>query len=153
MRFLHRPLLLALTLIVFALMLVTVVDVIGRYGFNAPLLGAKEITELLMALLVFAVAPLAMIKRAHITTPLFEHAIRGRLLQLRDASVGLVSALACAVLAWRLWAQGDIMVGLRGGSASLGIPVAPVMYFMAVMAALCAVIALVGILRPPMRGS
>jgi len=36
-----------------AMMLLTTADVIGRYFFNAPVLGAYEITEYLMLIMVF----------------------------------------------------------------------------------------------------
>ena len=39
-------------LLLFSLILVTCVDVVGRYFFSAPLSGAFEITEILLAALV-----------------------------------------------------------------------------------------------------
>ncbi|MDZ7810788.1 MAG: TRAP transporter small permease subunit [Arhodomonas sp.] len=47
---LGRPLVLMLA--------VTTVDVIGRYFFNAPILGAFEVSEVAMALLIYAGLPL-----------------------------------------------------------------------------------------------
>jgi TRAP-type C4-dicarboxylate transport system permease small subunit len=38
--------------VIFALMLVTGVDVVGRYVFNRPLLGAFELAELALAIMV-----------------------------------------------------------------------------------------------------
>jgi TRAP-type C4-dicarboxylate transport system permease small subunit len=38
--------------VVFALMLITGIDVIGRYLFNRPLVGAFEMTELALAIMV-----------------------------------------------------------------------------------------------------
>lgn len=53
-------------LLLFSLILVTCVDVIGRYFFSAPLRGAFEITELLLAALVFTALPLTTERREHI---------------------------------------------------------------------------------------
>jgi TRAP-type C4-dicarboxylate transport system permease small subunit len=38
--------------VVFALMLITGIDVVGRYLFNRPLVGAYEMTELALAIMV-----------------------------------------------------------------------------------------------------
>ncbi len=38
----------------FAMMGLTVVDVVGRYAFNSPILGAFEITSFLVAILVYS---------------------------------------------------------------------------------------------------
>ncbi len=133
----------ALGATVFGMMALTAIDVAGRYLFNAPLGGAKELTEILLALMVFGAAPLVTATRTHITTALFESALKGPVLRARNIVVAGVSSLCCGVLAWRLWAQGDAMRDLAGGTPLLGVPLAPVFYVMAVLAALCAVIALI----------
>ena len=45
---------LAASVILFSMMIVTFVDVVGRYGFNRPLRGAFEGTELMLLVLIFA---------------------------------------------------------------------------------------------------
>ena len=44
----------AASAILFAMMLLTTVDVVARYVFNRPLRGAFEVTELLLVVLIFA---------------------------------------------------------------------------------------------------
>jgi len=48
---------------IMGMMVVTTVDVIGRDVFNRPLLGAFEVTEILMGLVIFAGMPLATAAR------------------------------------------------------------------------------------------
>src|SRR3546814_2728132 len=43
--------------ILFCLMVCTFVDVVGRYVFNSPLPGALELTEIMMASLIFTILP------------------------------------------------------------------------------------------------
>jgi TRAP-type C4-dicarboxylate transport system permease small subunit len=50
-----------------AMMLLTTADVIGRYFFNAPVLGAYEITEYLMLIMVFSFLAVAQSQKAHIS--------------------------------------------------------------------------------------
>ena len=50
-----------------AMMLLTAADVCGRYFFNAPVLGAYEITEYLMMIMVFSFLAFAQSQNAHIS--------------------------------------------------------------------------------------
>ena len=140
-RVLRRMFLALLSVVVFVMMTMTVIDVAGRYLLNSPLPGTQEATELLLALLVFGAAPLVAADRAHITTDILEGMITGRLRRLRDLSVGLMSCGACAVLGWRIWMQASSMAAMAGHTPLLGIPIGPVLYFSAVMCVACAAIA------------
>jgi TRAP-type C4-dicarboxylate transport system permease small subunit len=133
--------------VVMAMMTMTALDVGGRYLFNSPLPGTQEMTELLLALLVFGAAPLVTADRKHITTDLMESAIRGRVRCVRDMSVALASSGCCAVIAWRLAWQAAEMSAMGGRTPLVGIPIGPVLYFSGAMCAACGVIALVQALR------
>lgn len=50
-----------------AMTLITVVDVVGRYIFNAPIVGADELTVFTLAAAVFSGLPLAIAHRGMIT--------------------------------------------------------------------------------------
>src|SRR5258707_10984481 len=54
------------------LMLLTCVDVVGRYFLNKPLTGGFELTEVLLASLIFAGLPLVTLRGDHITVDLFD---------------------------------------------------------------------------------
>ena len=56
------------------MMLLTTTDVVGRYFFNAPVLGAYEITEYLMLIMVFSFLALAQSAKVHINVDIvFSH--------------------------------------------------------------------------------
>lgn len=136
------------TVTLFAMMVLTVVDVIGRYILNAPLHGAYELTEVLLALVVFGAAPLVTRRGTHVTTSLFDDRMGPGVKRVRDASVGIFCAGLCVVLAWRLWAQADAAAAMNQGTALLNVPVAPVIYFMAAMSAACVPLFVVAVLAP-----
>ncbi len=69
---LWRTLQLFTAFILFALMVITVLDVVGRYVLNAPLVGAFELTKLSMGLLVFSALPLVTARERHIVVGMFE---------------------------------------------------------------------------------
>ena len=48
---------------ILAMMVVTAIDVAGRYFLNRPIGGAFEVTEILMGLVIFAGMPLATARR------------------------------------------------------------------------------------------
>lgn len=87
------------------LVLVTSVDVIGRYAFNAPLASAYSLARLLMALMVFSALPLASAADEHLRAGLFEGQWSPSARRRRDMIIHALSAFACAALAWRLGAQ------------------------------------------------
>lgn len=129
--------------ILFAMMMVTTVDVTGRYLFNSPLQGGYEFTQLLMLSLVFAGLPTVTRRGDHITVGLFAHAFRGRVRIVRDVIIALIVAVASAYLAWRLYLLGGRFSMFGDVTASVGIPLAPIAYAGAAAMALAALASLV----------
>ncbi|HBT33667.1 MAG TPA: hypothetical protein DEB15_13005 [Pusillimonas sp.] len=54
-----------------AMVFLTFADVIGRRFFGAPIYGAHDLTEHLMALIVFSGLPLLTSARGHLVVDLF----------------------------------------------------------------------------------
>jgi TRAP-type C4-dicarboxylate transport system permease small subunit len=137
----------ALAAVPLAMVAVTCLDVVGR-RFNAPLPGAIEIIELLMGVLVFGALPLVTADRGHVTVGLFDERLGERLRALRDRVIGLLSAAVVAVIAWRLFAKALETASFGDRSAYLGVPLAPLGFFMAAMAAASVAVLLLHALRP-----
>jgi TRAP-type C4-dicarboxylate transport system permease small subunit len=119
----------------FAMMAVTVVDVFGRYLFNAPLPGAFEITEVMMAVLAFSVLPIITARDDHLTIGLLQGLFKGRAKYLKAAFVSLVGLVFIALATWRVWIEAGRMAGIQDRTAYLGISLWPLAYFMFVMLA------------------
>jgi TRAP-type C4-dicarboxylate transport system permease small subunit len=139
----RRALEVLLAVALFCMMLLTFIDVVGRYLFNSPLPGAKELTELLLTIVVFGGAPLVTAAKEHITTALFDDVLTPGVRRLRDVSVSIVGAVACAALGRQMWVQGDLASSLGASTPLLEVPTAPFIYAMAVLSAICALILLV----------
>lgn len=129
--------------ILFAMMLVTAVDVIGRYFFNSPLQGSYELTQLLMLSLVFAALPSVTRRTEHITVGLFENAFTGWMRNARDAVITLTVVVCSAYLAWRLYVLAGRFGAFGDTTATSRIPIAPFAYGGALSMILCAVASLV----------
>src|SRR5690242_2535738 len=76
---------------VFAIMMLTAVDVAGRYVFNAPVPGATFLVATLMGVLIFVALPLATARDEHLRAGLLDHLFRGRAHRIKEQTVLLVS--------------------------------------------------------------
>lgn len=136
-------------LLLFCLILVTCVDVVGRYFFSAPLSGAFEITEILLAALVFAALPLTTERREHIEVDLLNVVLSDGAKRFLSAFAGLFSAAVLATLAWRL-ASHAVSAAQDGATTNaLGIPLAPFGYLAAFSCLVSAFIAFLRGIHPP----
>lgn len=125
------------------MMALTVCDVLGRYLFNAPVRGATEVTELLLAAVIFIGLPAVTLDREHITVDLLTDKLALPVRRILQSLMALVSAGVLGLIAWRLWVVAAQIGGYNGTTPSLKIPLAPLGYFMAFMCALAALILLV----------
>ena len=135
-------------LILTGLMLVTVVDVVGRYAFNRPLPGSSEITELLMAVLIYAGFPVVSYRNAHITVDLLDSVTPRSIARIRNVVVGLISVLVLAVIAWRLWVYAAQIRDSKDVTEYLKLPLAPFCNFLSILAAIAAIVEAYRIVRP-----
>jgi len=122
------------------MMAVTSIDVIGRFFFNAPLTGAFEMTEITMAMVIFAGLSLAALAREHITVNLFESRIPKRVRRWQLVAGDVVCAAVVAVMAWRIFERGSALLASRETTLVLGVMRGHIAW---AMAALCVVATLV----------
>jgi TRAP-type transport system small permease protein len=90
-------------LILFATLLMTVIDVFGRYLFGAPLGFAYEMTELAMSATFFVALPTVTLRGGHISVGLFDALFVGRMAALRELIVSLVMAAGIGFICWRMF--------------------------------------------------
>ncbi|WP_425074793.1 TRAP transporter small permease [Sagittula sp. S175] len=123
-----------------AMMALTVADVLGRYLMNAPVPGATELTELMLAAVIFVGLPAASLDGDHVHVDVLTIRLRRLARRVLAGVVGLVSAGILGLVALRLWKIGDQIAGYNGITPTLKLPVAPVAYGVAVLAAVAAAI-------------
>ena len=121
----------------------TVVDVVGRYLFAAPLAGAFELTQLMLGTLVFAALPLTTLSGEHVEVDLAYVASPYPLKTIMLWLSGLVSAVALWAIAWRLVLHTARLTADEVVTNALSVPLAPLGWFAAAMAALSGLLALV----------
>jgi TRAP-type C4-dicarboxylate transport system permease small subunit len=125
-----------MAIFLFVMMVLTSADVIGRYVLNAPISGAFEIVQYLMAVVVFAALPVTTASDGHQSVSLIPQTMRGSIGRAHRVFIRLVSAIALFVIAWRMAAQAQILDGSQQVSGYLQLPLAPIAAVMAAFAAL-----------------
>ena len=113
-------------LLLFAMMSLTFVDVILRYWFNAPVPGGFEVTELLLASLIFCGLPLVTMENEHVSVDLFDRFIPQALRRWRDLLVLIVCNVCVGVLSWRMWLKAKESLAYGDITSVLELPLAPV---------------------------
>ena len=126
--------------ILFAMMLLTVVDVVARYAFNRPLRGAFEVTELMLLVLIFAGLPLVSHADEHVTMDFIDRVLGPRAQRGLERFVQLVNAAFMFLLTWLVWLKANRIWGYRDTTDVLRIVYGPFVYFMAVTLALAGLI-------------
>ncbi len=103
----------------FALMLLTVAEVVGRYVFNHPVPGSYEFSELAMVPIVFLAAAHVQDLRQHIAVDWLEKYFSREANRFLDLCADVIGGAFFAimtwqtiVLAWKAWATGDYYMGL-----------------------------------------
>ena len=134
--------------VLLAMMALTAADVVARYLFDAPIDGAFELTELLLAALIFLALPLTTRRREHVEVDLLE-IVASRRLNAAARSAGLLlSAAALAVIAWQLAVQGRKLLDEGTVTNTLELPYWPLAFLAATTVGTSAAIALALALRP-----
>lgn len=131
----------------FSLMVLTFVDVVGRYFFASPLDGATELTRLMMAGVIFSALPTVSFREQHIAVDLLDFIYPKSWVGLRQAFITLISAIAMGVIAWRVWILADRSRSYGDVTEYLEIPVYPVTFFISVMCGVTAFALLVNVGR------
>lgn len=102
---LERSLALASGLAVFSLMVLAVISVGGRNGFNRPLPGYVDWIEQAMPLIAFMGISFVMREGGHIRMDIVVGQLRGRLLYIVELITTLAILLLMALLVWGTWAH------------------------------------------------
>ncbi|HEY0834740.1 MAG TPA: TRAP transporter small permease [Azospirillum sp.] len=122
--------------VMFLMMALTLIDVVGRDLFSAPLPGGFEVTELLLAVIIFLGLPLVTAEAAHVDVDICDPTVPERLKPYQDVLIGLINIGAFGTMAWMLWRFALRTYEYGDTTAILQIPFAGLVFLMAVMVSL-----------------
>ncbi len=132
----------------FAIMALTLFDVLGRKLFNHSINGSLELTEILMVVVIFAALPLVSLHGEHVVFDSLDNLMPPWLRRLQQALVDLCCAGALGGLAWLMWDKADQMASYGDTTAQLQLPLGPFVHLMAVLCGLTALVHLLLLLQP-----
>jgi TRAP-type C4-dicarboxylate transport system permease small subunit len=135
----------------FAMMLLTFADVVGR-KFWSSIPGSLEITELLMLVVIFVGLPLASLKGEHVFFDLLDQVLPQRVQHLQAMLANAICAALLLGSSWLVYQRAVRTSGQGDITAQLQIPMAPFQYMAAALLLLTAVMHLYLILRAPAPG-
>jgi TRAP-type C4-dicarboxylate transport system permease small subunit len=137
--------------VLFALMVLTCTDVIGRYFLSQPVYGAFEITEMLLAGLIFAGLPLVTLREEHVTVDVLDSITPDWMHRVQHIAACVLGALSTGYLAWRLWIRATSLDAAGETTAQLKFKLAYLTYAMSILMALTALALVLQGLRRPQR--
>jgi TRAP-type C4-dicarboxylate transport system permease small subunit len=107
-------------LILFALLGVPLLQIIMRYFFGAPIVGAEELTRFLLILLVFLGFPLVIEAGENIVMGELRASLSAGWRRALNLATSLTAIAGCGFLAWVTW--NSIFLNLGNKTPTLGIP-------------------------------
>jgi TRAP-type C4-dicarboxylate transport system permease small subunit len=132
----------AASIILAAMMLLTVADVFLRWIFKAPIIGTTEITESMMACIAFFALAWCAVEKSHLKVDLVIDRLPARMQGLIDTVTTLAGLCLVALFAWRSFLEGRAVQELNLVSSLIKIPAYPFYYIIAAgCAMLCVVMA------------
>ncbi|MEP2704808.1 MAG: TRAP transporter small permease [Roseibium sp.] len=109
-------------MVLIGLISLTCVDVVARYVFNSPLSGAYELTEILLATLIFLALPLTTAAGEHIEVELMEGLKSKHLKRLGTFVAGTCTVGVFALIAFELVEHAEKLQRREQVTDSLEIP-------------------------------
>lgn len=139
-------------LALFFMMLLTVVDVVGRKIIGQSVIGSLELTELAMLVLIFAALPVATLAGQQIFFDLFDSLLPPAARRGQRRLGHLLSAGCFAAAGWFVLGKAGNTKAMGDITAQLAIPIAPFQYAAAALIGATALVHLWLALREPMPG-
>ncbi|WP_428642833.1 TRAP transporter small permease [Roseibium sp.] len=131
----------ACLLVLAGLIGLTCVDVIARYVFNSPVKGAYELTQLMLASLIFLALPLTTAAGEHVEVELMDGLKSRFLKQFGAVAAGVATVAVFALLATELADHAEKLMRRGRVTDSLAIPLYLIGWLGAVSFAISAIAA------------
>lgn len=133
------------SIVLAAMMLLTFVDVIGRYVLKAPVFGAAEMISTMLAFTIFLGLGIANARDRHIVVELLDHRIRAISPRIYDVVIQGFSICAMCLIVYVLFAQAREAAHVNSITVVLEWPLAWIIGTVATLAALSVVSQILGL--------
>lgn len=132
----------------FALMLITCIDVVGRYVFNSPFTGSTELTEMAVGIVIFSILPIISWRNDHVVVDLLDQFVSPRVHMIRNMILNILISIALTFVGYRIMVLGERSLSYEEVTEYLEIPTGWMMYFIGIACWITAVMVItLGIYR------
>lgn len=126
----------AAMVILFLLMALGAGEVIGRFGFNKPIVAVLELSQIMQAMMVFLAWAYTTAQRSHVRVEMFSRALPPRVQAILEFVFDIVVIVLFALIAWKATEKAVFYWETNMQIDILFIPLAPFQLFLAIGAAL-----------------
>ncbi|WP_432695047.1 TRAP transporter small permease [Marinobacterium sp. YM272] len=119
--------------VLFFLMALTCVDVAGRYLFSNSVDGATELTEIGLAIMIFAEMPVVTWRGGHIVVDILDRVLGSKLVKALGLLAALVISTSMYFLGVRIFELAERSLRRGVETEYLGIPTGYIVEYIAVM--------------------
>ncbi|MEF2507403.1 TRAP transporter small permease [Vibrio mimicus] len=116
----------------FLMMVVTFIDVMSRNMLNAPILGATEMIEVLLAIMVFMAFPLVSWQEENICVDLLDNYFPNKWIGLRQIIINLICACSLILVAITNWKLAERSLEYEEVTEILELPLGYVTYLISI---------------------
>lgn len=116
----------------FVMMLLTTTDVVGRYLFNKPILGAYELTEYLVLILIFSFLSNAQAHKDHVSVDLIFTKFPHKFRFVVNLFNHIVCFLLTVLISWMSFLKALELKEVGEASPNLVIPDYPFVFFLVI---------------------
>ena len=127
----NKMLLIFCVLSLSVLVLITVIDVFGRYLLGVPLPGTNEITEIILAILIYIGLPYISKNEEHISVSLLSNYFSNKFKIIHKILINFIVTLLLIIIARQLYLHGIDLKSYGEVTTFLEIPKAPIAFIMA----------------------
>jgi len=121
------------------LVIITVVDVFGRYVLGLPLPGTSEITEILLAMLVYIGLPYICRDEGHVTVSIISNSLKYSLSRIHSVIINTISCIILLIISKQLYNHGINLDSYNDITTFLEIPKAPIAFLMSFLTLLASI--------------
>ena len=132
---------------IMVMMFLVVADVISRFSFNRPLMGANEIVAFSLGILVFSGLAWTETQGSNVVIPILYDRLSPRVQKPVAVLINFLSFAILGLMTWQLFAYAQQQRASGEVSAVLTLPTYPFIYFATFGSCLYAIVALVHLIK------
>lgn len=130
-------------IIMFMMMALTLTDVLGRYLFSTPIKGAFELTEIMLAAVIFLGLPIVTAANDHISVDILDSFLSDQIKKIQSFFISLINIAAFIIFSWVLWKHAFKLLDYGDSSSILKIPYSWLAFLMSIVTTYAALILIV----------